>query len=305
MNTNQKKTTSKITNVGLIIRPNISTESSLIISNLIDWLTRRKKSVSLTPEKLGQVLPSIKRKTERITPETEESILKNSDLIISLGGDGTLISTARRLKKRNLPVMGVNLGNLGFTTEFNKSELFDSLEQILKGKFEVYKLNLFSATIYEEDRFIKKVFFVNDAIVGRKDVNRMIGLSVHSNKQNIYNIRGDGLIISSPLGSTAYSLAAGGPIIHPFSKSIALTPICPHSLNHRPIVLPENFEIKCIPTENTQNIQLTLDGQEAFDLSPNKSLIIKKSSKTPVNIILNQDKSFFSTLKNKFTLGRK
>ena len=305
MNAKSLKNPSKVINIGLIIRPNISNDSSLIVSNLIDWLTKRKRSVLIAPDKLGQVLPFLKNKTEKIKPMKEEVILKSSDLIISLGGDGTLISCARRLKKRNLPIMGVNLGTLGFTTEFTKSELFDSLEEILAGKFEAYKLNLFSAAIYQEDRFIKKVFFVNDAIIGRKDINRMIGLSVHCNKQNIYNIRGDGLIISSPLGSTAYSLAAGGPIIHPFSKSIALTPICPHSLNHRPIVLPDSFELKCSTTENTQNIQLTLDGQEAFDLSPNRHLIIKKSSKTPVNIILNKDKSFFSTLKNKFTLGRK
>ena len=137
-----------------------------------------------------------------------------------------------------------------------------------------------------------------------KDVARLIELSIQTDGQNIYDLRGDGLIISSPTGSTAYSLAAGGPIIHPNSKSLVITPISPHSLNHRPIVLPDTFQLKIKPINASKNIQLTLDGQEAIELDMDKYVLIKKSSKRPINLITNPSKNYFLTLKNKFTLGR-
>ena len=124
-------------------------------------------------------------------------------------------------------------------------------------------------------------------------MSRLINLSLNTNEENIYNLKGDGLIISSPLGSTAYSLAAGGPIIHPESKSIVITPICPHSLNFRPIVLPNETELKINPFENDEIIQLTLDGQEAIEIDKETIISISKSKKKPIEIIKNEEKTSF------------
>tara|TARA_B100000925_G_C22009470_1_gene475450 strand:+ start:1622 stop:2533 length:912 start_codon:yes stop_codon:yes gene_type:complete len=294
-----------IETVGLMIRPTIDHDSVVLISNLLGWLCRRKKRVILSPDKLGQISPLMKKSYSTITPGDEKSILTKSDLVIVLGGDGTFISTARKATKSKIPILGVNLGNLGFTTEFSKAELYDALENVIKGNYSTYKLNLFSTKIFKEGNLINELFFVNDAVVGRKDVSRIINLSLNTDEENIYNLKGDGLIISSPLGSTAYSLAAGGPIIHPLSKSIVITPICPHSLNFRPIVLPNDTELKINPYENTEKIQLTLDGQEAVEIDKHTTISISKSNRKPIEVIKNDEKNFFLTLRNKFTLGRK
>ena len=296
--------TIKFKKIGIFTRPELDEEGQRICSNLVEWLIRRKATPYLSETTIKKI-PKLKNGLqEKVLIGETHQLLKDSNLIISLGGDGTLISTARNLKNSSIPILGVNLGNLGFTTEFSKSELFDELELILKNKFDYYKLSLFSATVFDRFKKIQKSFFVNDAVVGRKDVARLIELSIQTQGQNIYDLRGDGLIISSPIGSTAYSLAAGGPIIHPNSKSMVITPISPHSLNHRPIVIPENFELKIKPINTFQNLQLTLDGQEAIELNMDRYVLIKKSSKTPVKIITNPGKNYFLTLKNKFTLGR-
>jgi len=291
--------------VGLMIRPTIDHDSMVLISNLLGWLSRRKKKVILSADKLGQITPLMKKTYSTISTGGEKEILTKTDLIIVLGGDGTFISTARKATKPKIPILGINLGNLGFTTEFSKAELYDTLERVIKGKYTTYKLNLFSTKITKGGNLINELFFVNDAVVGRKDVSRLINLSLNTNEENIYNLKGDGLIVSSPLGSTAYSLAAGGPIIHPESKSIVITPICPHSLNFRPIVLPNETELKINPFENDEIIQLTLDGQEAIDIDKETIISISKSKKKPIEIIKNEEKNFFLTLRNKFTLGRK
>jgi len=288
-----------------MIRPSIDHDSVILISNLLNWLSRRKKKVILTSDKLGQIAPHMKKVHSTINTGTEKDILTKTDLIIVLGGDGTFISTARKATKPKIPILGINLGTLGFTTEFSKSEIYETLEAVLKGDYKTSKLNLFTTKIFQDGVKTKEYFFVNDAVIGRKDVSRLIHLSLNTNEENIYNLKGDGLIISSPLGSTAYSLAAGGPIIHPESKSIVITPICPHSLNFRPIVLPNDIEIKINPNENKEIIQLTLDGQEAIDINVDSIVSITKSKKRPIEIIKNTEKNFFLTLRNKFTLGKK
>lgn len=299
------KKVNSINTVGLMIRPTIDHDSVVLISNLLGWLCRRKKKVILSADKLGQITPLMKKAYSTISTGSEKEILTKTDLIIVLGGDGTFISTARKATKPKIPILGINLGTLGFTTEFSKAELYDALEKVLKGNYSTYKLNLFSTKIMKGGNVTRELFFVNDAVVGRKDVSRLISLSLNTNDENIYNLKGDGLIISSPLGSTAYSLAAGGPIIHPDSKSIVITPICPHSLNFRPIVLPNETELRINPYENEETIQLTLDGQEALEIDKETVISISKSKKKPIEIIKNDEKNFFLTLRNKFTLGKK
>ena len=155
-----------------------------------------------------------------------------SDLIITKGGDGTLIGVCRNIKKDSPPIFGVNMGHLGFITEFAKAEFFDQLESTLKGDFKITQLSLYQVEVFSKRREKPsfKGYFLNDVVVNNNLISRMLTLSVESDGEHIYNLAGDGLIISSPIGSTAYSLAAGGPIIHPHVNAITLTPICAHSL---------------------------------------------------------------------------
>lgn len=160
-----------------------------------------------------------------------------------MGGDGTLIGVSRNVKKNSPPIFGVNMGNLGFITEFSKVEFFDQLENTIKGTYKLTSLPLYQVEVTRKNKVTFKGTFLNDLVINNNLVSKMLTLSVESEGEHIYNLSGDGLIISSPIGSTAYSLAAGGPIISPSVNAITLTPICAHSLTHRPLVIPDNTSV--------------------------------------------------------------
>ena len=285
--------------IGLYIRPKLDTSLRSTLRNLISWLEVRKISLNyLNYEK--------DEKNQMVHIEKEKLELKGLDLILCLGGDGTFISLLRKMKSNDPPVFGANLGTLGFTTEFSKVTLFEDLEKCLKGQFSTGQIQLFKASVKNkknEELYVKN--FVNDAVFSKKDISRIISLSLEGNNNHIYNIRGDGLIISTPLGSTAYSLAANGPIIYPDVSSLVITPICPHSLTHRPIVLPDSFSIKIEVSKNQSHPILTLDGQNFTHIEPGQFVEITKAKKGKITIFKNPDKEYFHTLKTKFTLGRK
>lgn len=289
----------KIKKIGIYLRPKIDTGIKSSIKNLVDWLNIRKIPFCFLNYSVEKNMPESYSESETIDT-------KNIDLIICLGGDGTLISLLRKLKANSPPVFGVNLGNLGFTTEFNKNFLFEDLKKLLDGKLSESTIQLYNAKVFnKKGECLYEHKFVNDAVFSKKDISRIISLSLEANDNHIYNIRGDGLIISTPLGSTAYSLAANGPIIYPEVPSIVITPICPHSLTHRPIVIPNNFAIKIEITKNQTSPILTLDGQSFTQVDPGQYVEITKQPKGKVKVIQNPDKEYFHTLKTKFTLGRK
>ena len=227
----------RIKNIGIILKPKAVHEFSTILPNLVEWLTRRKLRIFFAleeKERLDKIFLNSKLKF-KLVPKVD--ILKESDLIITMGGDGTLIGTARSIKTPNIPIFGINMGNLGFITEFSKHEYHDGLDETLQGNFTSRKLPLYKAESFRKGSLIKSSYFLNDAVISKSGISRMFSVSIENDDENIYNLAGDGLILSSPVGSTAYSLAAGGPIVHPSVKSIIINPICPHSLTHRPLVL--------------------------------------------------------------------
>ena len=290
--------------VTLILKPDIINELRNLLPNLTIWLTRRK----ITPcflihekERIQKIFLKIPSKVQFFSLEEAQ---KNSDLIITLGGDGTLIGTARKLKRKAPPLFGINLGKLGFISEFSKIDFYDYLGTTLKMNYETFNMNLFCAEIIEKNKIVQKSYFINDAVVNKNDISRMFTISVESNGQHIFNLAGDGLIASSPIGSTAYSLAAGGPIIHPTVDSFVLTPICPHSLTNRPLVLPSNqtLTIKLLGKEN--KIHLTLDGQEGIEIGYNQIIKITKCRNRSISLIKNPNRTYFFTLKEKFTHGK-
>jgi NAD+ kinase len=220
-----------------------------------------------------------------------------------MGGDGTLIGVCRNAKKNSPPIFGINMGHLGFITEFSKQEFFEELEDVIKGNFKLTTLSLHKVEVFKKEKSIFSGYFLNDIVINNNQISRMLTLSIQSDDEHIYNLSGDGLIISSPIGSTAYSLAAGGPIIHPDVNAITLTPICAHSLTHRPLVVSDSstIEVKAIKSDDT--LKITLDGQQAFVVSSGESIVITKSKTKNVKLIKNHNRTYFRTLKEKFTHG--
>lgn len=295
----------KIVNIGIILKPSHVDELPNILTNLIRWLNRRQKNIFLLEKEQVRFVGKLTPKTiSLVNFISEKEIFKNPDLLISLGGDGTLLGVCRKVSSR-VPVFSVNLGRLGFITEFEKGEFYEKLNIILMGKYIVFKKNLYSINIIGNATRFKKQYFFNDAVFTKNDLARMFTLSVEADGEHVYNVSGDGLIISSTYGSTAYSLAAGGPIVHPDVKALILTPICAHSLTHRPLVIPDNQELIIKVLEKIDTVNITLDGQECINLQPKDVVIITKETKRVVSFIKNTERTYFHTLKEKFVHGRR
>ncbi|ATH06462.1 hypothetical protein BIY24_00445 [Halobacteriovorax marinus] len=293
-----------IKNIGILLKPRNVTEFSTTIPNLTEWLIRRKKHVSFLEKEEGRVLNIFKKLPKSVSFISEDEINK-LDLIITLGGDGTIIGVSRKCTKSSPPIFGVNMGRLGFITEFSKIEYFDELANTLKGNFNIAKLPLYKVSVSKRGKEIFKGNFINDVVINKNNISRMFTLSVECDSELIFNVSGDGLIISSPVGSTAYSLAAGGPITHPDVNALLLTPICPHSLNHRPLVIPDNKEIEVKFPVKESHLSLTLDGQEAVDIEKGCIVKISKMKNSYAKIIKNNDRTYFQTLKEKLTHGQR
>jgi len=290
--------------ISFVLKPRVTAEYSSILPNLARWLGKRKKKMLFDIKDEKRVLKALKKIPPRLEFVEEAQIHTESDLIISLGGDGTLLGACRKTHKQGPPIFGVNLGKLGFITEFSQFDFYEALEATITGKFETIKMPLFRVEVFEKNKAIFKSYFMNDAVINKIDISRIFTLNIEANDQQIYSVSGDGIIVSSPIGSTAYSLAAGGPIIHPAVKSLVLTPICPHSLTKRPIVLPDNSTIclKIYPTNG--QVHLTLDGQEVIEITNKHNIKVKKSSGLSARLIKNPERSYFRTLKEKFAQGK-
>lgn len=226
------------------------------------------------------------------------------DTLIVLGGDGTMLSVARLAIGRDVKILGVNLGGLGFITEFNKDELHASMEKVLSGKCPYENRIMLSTTVYREDTQIFDSIVFNDVVINKGALARIIDIETYVNNLYVTTFKADGLIISSPTGSTAYSLSAGGPILYPTLNSIVMTPICPHTLTNRPIVLPDDFAVELIMRSDTEDVFLTLDGQSGFPLKKDDVIEVKKSVYT-TKILIPCDRDYFHVLRTKLRWGER
>ena len=226
-------------------------------------------------------------------------IPERTDLAITLGGDGTLLYGARRLAGCNVPILAVNLGDFGFITEISSSEWAGALTNYLEGRLGVSKRIMFDAELCRGEKTLKRFSGLNDAVVRAGDFARIITLRVHLSDTYAARYRGDGLIVATPTGSTAYSMSAGGPILHPEMDAFILNPICPFTLSDRPIVVPGE-EICTLEVEEVQRteIVLVIDGQESCKLKPKDRVIFSKSSKHTL-IIQSNKRNFYEVLRSK------
>ena len=295
----------KISTISIVLKPSSFDDLPNILTNLVRWLHRRHKKMLIDEKESERLSKLLTEKTlQHIEFASASKVYNSSDLLISMGGDGTLLGVCRRVGPK-VPVFSVNIGRLGFITEFEKSEFYEKLNVVLLGKYQTFKKNLFSVEIYRGEKALKKQYFFNDAVFTKNDLARMFTLSIESDKEHIYNLSGDGLIISSTYGSTAYSLAAGGPIVHQDVKALILTPICAHSLTHRPLVIPDSEVLKISILEKLDSINITLDGQDIINLGPKDQVRIKKESRKVISFVKNSEKTYFHTLKEKFVHGRR
>jgi NAD+ kinase len=223
------------------------------------------------------------------------------DLVVVLGGDGTLLAAARALAP-GVPILGVNLGNLGFLTEINRGELYPALVEVLEGRFISEERSLFDVELRRKSGEPSQFRVLNDAVITKSALARIIELTLQVDGHLIARFRSDGLIISTPTGSTAYNLSAGGPIVNPLLPVAVLTPICPHALSMRPIVVPDAAPIEVTLETRREEVYLTLDGQEGTSLSFGDTVSITRSHAT-VRLAKVSGRRFYESLRGKLRWG--
>lgn len=240
-----------------------------------------------------------------ITDDTspKASLGRRSDLLITFGGDGTLLSVARHAPE-HVPIIGVNMGTLGFLTEIRVEEFPAVLERVLEGSFHVEPRVAFEVSVFGPGRDSSARYRVlNDCAINKSAVARIIEIRVSVAGIFVSTFRGDGLIVATPTGSTAYNLSAGGPIIYPTMNAFVITPICPHMLTNRPLVLPDELDIEIsLITPDAKDIFLSLDGQEGFEIGDDDRICIRKSEER-VLLVQSPDKNYFDVLRNKLKWG--
>ena len=236
-------------------------------------------------------------------PEPEKLALPGDvELIVVMGGDGTLLSVARRFGQMAIPVLGVNVGGLGFLTEVALEELYPVMEQGLAGQYEVENRLVLTATIFRQGKPFWQEHVLNDPGINKGALARIVELTTSIDGEYLTTYRADGLIVSTPTGSTAYTLSAGGPIVYPTLSHIILLPICPHTLSNRPIILPDTATVAVTLDEKGRDVYLTLDGQVGQALKPEDRLEIR-SAPHHLKLIKAPHRSYFQILRTKLGWG--
>jgi NAD+ kinase len=291
---------SSIKRIGIVLKPH-QRDALKTICELVQWLDERGIELVGGPE--------IER--ERIEHETgcaisevpQDEIAASADLMLVLGGDGTMIATARLVGDREVPVLGINYGGLGYLAEFRIEELYHALESILSGNFRLDKRVMLDVELKRGDASITRNRVLNDVVINKSALARIIEIEAYLNQHFVNSFRADGLIISTPTGSTAYNLSAGGPVIFPSMNAVVITPICPFTLSNRPIVVPDNATIELLLKTDQEQVTLTLDGQVGFELNVEDRVVIRKSSVT-FNLVQPSNRNYFDVLRDKLRWGR-
>jgi NAD+ kinase len=253
--------------------------------------------------------PEIER--ERIEHQTgcavsevpREQLASEVDLIIVLGGDGTMIATARLIGDHEISVLGVNFGGLGYLAEFRIEELFTAIESILAGDYRLDRRVMLSVEMFRGEQLVTHNRVLNDVVINKSALARIIEIEAYLNDQFVNSFRADGLIVSTPTGSTAYNLSAGGPVIFPSMNAVVITPICPFTLSNRPIVVPDDAIIQLSLKTRDEDVSLTLDGQVGHPLHVDDRVVIRKSRST-FNLIQPANRNYFDVLRDKLRWGR-
>lgn len=284
-----------IKTIGIVSKPNAPAAADLV-PKLLEWLQGRN------------IATRIDEQTAEYAPGAEglprEEVPEGCDLVIVLGGDGTLLSAARAIGKREIPLFPVNLGGLGFLTAITVDSVFPELERAFRGEHRVGKRKLLETEVVRDGKVVASYEALNDAVLAKSALARMIDLETHVDEQFVCAYKADGLIVSTPTGSTAYSLSAGGPIIFPSVPAICITPICPHMLTNRPVLVPETSIIRITSHGPDESVYLTIDGQVGTPIRDGDTIVCR-SSKYALLLIRPPHQMFFDVLRQKLKWGER
>jgi len=268
-----------------------------VVPPLITWLRERNIEPLLDSETQACLDP-------RVPGIPRESLGERVDLLVVLGGDGTLLSAARALHGHSVPILAVNLGALGFLTSVTLDELYPVLEQAIAGKQNLSERMMLESEVFRDGKAPERQRALNDAVVTKSALARMLDFDVYVERHHVGRYRADGLIVATPTGSTAYSLAAGGPIIHPDLDAFVITPICPHMLTNRPLVIPGAARVEVDFSAAEEAVYLTLDGQIGLELASTDRVAITKSA-SRVKLVRPPNKTYYEILRNKLRWGER
>jgi NAD+ kinase len=282
---------------GFVIKHNVP-RAVKCATDAAAWLIKHKCEVFVADEAKDFIA-----KNKKIPAIPKEELPTKCDMIIVFGGDGTFLSIARQMIWKSIPILGVNLGQLGFLTEVMEEEVIETLETVLKGKHVVLERLMLEACVKRSGKELFCLPVLNDVVVNKSAIARVIDFNLKLNDVLVARIKADGVIISSPTGSTAYSLAAGGPIMHPMVGGIVVTSICPHSLNMRPLVIPDDSKIQIEVLQKHGDIMLTLDGQFGYDLQEGDVISINQYKRHPLKVVQSPKREYFELLRSKLHLG--
>jgi NAD+ kinase len=282
--------------VGIVCKP-IRDVVSSVVPPLVAWLRERKIDVFVDNETQACIDPDV-------PALAREALAERIELLIVLGGDGTLLSATRALAGHKVPILAVNLGGLGFLTSVTREELYPVLEQVLTERHSTSERMMLNAETLRNGKAIERQTALNDAVIHKAALARMLDFDLYVDSDHVGRYRADGLIVATPTGSTAYSLAAGGPIVHPQLDAFVITPICPHMLTNRPLVIPDTARVEIDIAAAEKTVYLTLDGQTGFQLQPKDRVAVTKS-KNRVVFVRSPRKTYFEVLRNKLRWGER
>jgi NAD+ kinase len=275
--------------IGIFTKPE-EPRAAALVAGMVEWAAGKNIQLFIN-ERLNE-------KPLGALSAADRKIVESADLIVTLGGDGTMLAVARLLEGRSTPVFGINLGTLGYLAEFPVEEALPALEEVLLGHYRIARRTLIDWCVIRNQEVVGKGCALNDVVVNKATLARMIEIDCTVGSHYVTTYRADGLIIATPTGSTAYNLSAGGPIIYPSVGAIAIAPICPHTLTNRPLILPDKKRIRLELKTREQEVVLASDGQITVQLIADDMIEIKKSDST-FNVIVSKDKDYFHILRSK------
>ncbi len=279
--------------IGILAKPKFP-EIKSTLQDVVTWL--RARSIEVILDQASAMLLGEQGGLQKT------QLASKADVLLVLGGDGTMLNAARLAGERSIPILGVNMGGLGFLTEVRLENLYPSLERVFANDFVLDERLMLRTHIHRHGETVAQGVVLNDVVISKGTLARMIELKIAIQGRFVTNLRGDGLIVSSPTGSTAYSLSAGGPIIDPAVQSLILTPISPHTLTHRPLIVPGNAEIEVILTSKDDGAMATLDGQVGVAITQGDTVVVQ-TSENRTRLIRFPESNYYDVLREKLKWG--
>ncbi|WP_447972247.1 NAD(+)/NADH kinase [Nitrospira sp. Kam-Ns4a] len=279
--------------VGILTKPKFP-DIKPILADLVTWLREQGKDVILDGKTAGLIgEPPLYQKSHLAT---------RCDVVLVLGGDGTMLNAARLVEERGVPILGINMGGLGFLTEVSLDQMYPALRRVFNQEFYLEERLMLRARIDRHGDHVAQATVLNDVVLSKGTLARMITLQISIDGQFVTTLRGDGLIVSTPTGSTAYSLSAGGPIMNPSVQALILTPICPHTLTHRPLLIPSTVALDVTLTSPDEGAMTTFDGQVGVAMTQGDTVAIRASEHC-TKLIRFPERTYYDVLRRKLKWG--